>query len=101
MAQQTSVQFEQALSLALRLSPSERLAASFRVGTETDANAQEPAFSTDEVAEMMRVEPISPQEMVAQGLLGVWADQGIEDSAAWVNEQKRPHSVLSFNTLPR
>lgn len=94
MTRQSSDQFQEALTLALQLSPSERLAmieelaASF--GDEAFASDEDDApFTPEEIAELMRVEPLPPAEVVAQGLLGTWADKNIEDGAAWVNEQKR------------
>lgn len=34
-------------------------------------------------------EPLTGAEIVARGLTGGWKDLGIEDSVAWVKEQKR------------
>lgn len=91
-----SSDFEQVLRLALRLSPLERiemierLAASFQ--DEAMLNAPEVTgapFSDEELEQLMRVEPASPEAVVAEGLLGTWADMDISDGASWVNEQKR------------
>jgi hypothetical protein len=38
---------------------------------------------------VIHLEPLSGPEIVERGLLGGWADKGIEDSAAWVEEQRR------------
>jgi len=80
--------FETVLSDALQLSPRERiamieaLAASFKEKIESDDPMTEA-----EILELMQVEPLSPAEIVAQGLTGVWND--IEDGASWVNVQKQ------------
>ena len=97
MAKQISPQFNEALELALQLPPDERiamieeLAASFK--QEFDVSGEladdERPLTSDEIKELMRVEPLPPAEVVAQGLLGTWADMGITDGAEWVNEQKR------------
>lgn len=95
MATQLSPLYEEALALALQLPPAERiaiieeLAASFRESAALDEISGEPALSADEVAYLMQVEPLSPTEIVAEGLLGTWDNQGIADGADWVNEQKR------------
>jgi hypothetical protein len=92
-AKKMSTRFEEILTEALQLSPIERitmierLAASF---TATVRDESQP-LSEQEFEELMHVEPLSPEEIAAQGLLGTWADQGIEDGAEWVNEQKRKH----------
>jgi hypothetical protein len=46
-------------------------------------------LTAEEIAELMRIEPLSPAEIAAEGLLGTWADLNISDGAEWVNEQKR------------
>jgi hypothetical protein len=99
---QHSAQFEEILAQALQLPPAERmaiierLAASFRPlpagegtlpGAETDQ-----ALTEQETADLMRVEPLPPAEVVRQRLTGTWADLGISDGAEWVNEQKRKRS---------
>jgi hypothetical protein len=87
-----SAEFQEVLSLALELSPSERiamieeLAASFRQDPEP---ADEAPLTPEEITAMMRVEPLPPAQVVAQGLLGTWAHLGITDGAEWVNAQKR------------
>lgn len=43
----------------------------------------------EDVADALRVEPRTGAEIVAAGLLGGWADQGIADSTEWVAEQRR------------
>jgi hypothetical protein len=88
-----STQFDDILTQALQLPPDERialierLAASFR--NARPAATPDESFSEEELAELLHVEPLPPAEIVAAGLLGTWADLGIEDGAAWVNEQKR------------
>lgn len=49
--------------------------------------AEEP-LTDEELTEMMHAKRLSPAEAVAQGIIGAWVNLGIEDGAAWVNEQK-------------
>ncbi len=37
----------------------------------------------------LNVEPLTGAEIVKAGLLGGWEDQGIGDSEAWLQEQRR------------
>ena len=46
-------------------------------------------WSDDELAELLTPEPMTGAEIVAAGLTGGWADQGIPDGAAWVEAQRR------------
>jgi len=39
----------------------------------------------------MKIEPMTGKEIVEAGLLGGWEHLGIEDSVAWVEEQRRKH----------
>ncbi len=41
------------------------------------------------ISEYTRPEPLTGAEIVAQGLTGGWEHMGIEDSVAWLEEQKR------------
>jgi hypothetical protein len=43
----------------------------------------------EELAELMRVEPLTGSQIVAAGLTGGWKDANIADGAAWVEEQRR------------
>jgi hypothetical protein len=99
MVKQISPEFHRALSEALKLSPFERmamieeLAASFKdelaTSSELPSEEDRPPFTAEELAELTKVEPLPPAEVVALGLLGTWADMGIEDGAEWVNQQKQ------------
>lgn len=96
MAQTQSSDFEKVLNQALRLTPLERieiierLAASFQRQGAPDSRAGAGVpFSDEELAELMKVEPSSPEDVVAEGLLGTWHYLGINDGAMWVNAQKR------------
>lgn len=42
----------------------------------------------DEILVLLRSEPLTGAEIVARGLTGGWADQGIGDSVVWIEEQK-------------
>ncbi|MBL8163686.1 MAG: hypothetical protein JNJ61_16995 [Anaerolineae bacterium] len=97
MADQERTEFQDVLARALELSPIERmaiieeLAASFKEAWhrgDIDVSDDAP-FSPEEIAELTRVEPLPPAEVVALGLLGTWSHKMIGDGAEWVNEQKR------------
>lgn len=78
--------------MALQLPVPERLAmiADLADSLQPEApNGDVETWTPEELAEMMRVEPLPPKEIIERGLLGTWADQGITDGAEWVNEQKR------------
>ncbi len=94
------IEFEQVVDLALRLSTAEqarlieRLASAMHETLVIDDHAGdqehiEPAWTDEEIAEMMKIEPMTGAEIVAAGLTGTWADLGITDGAEWVNEQRR------------
>ena len=90
-AKKMSTRFEEILTEALELSPLERITLIERLAASFAATVRDQSqpLSEPELAELMRVEPLSPEEIAAQGLLGTWADQGVEDGAEWVNERKR------------
>lgn len=46
-------------------------------------------WDQDELAELLRIEPLSGAEIIAAGLAGGWEDKGITDSSTWVEEQRR------------
>ncbi len=46
-------------------------------------------WTPEEIDKALKVEPMTGAEIVASGLLGGWKDEGIKDSAAWVEEQRR------------
>lgn len=99
MSKQSSTHFQEALTLALQLPPAERiaiieeLAASFRQEVDVPAPDEDQPLTPEEIKALMQVEPLPPAEVVAEGLLGTWADIGITDGAEWVNEQKRKRKV--------
>ena len=49
----------------------------------------EPAWSSEELDQALRTEPMTGAEIVAAGLVGGWEDEGFADGAAWVEEQRR------------
>lgn len=94
--------FNEILDRALQLPPAEqarlveRLAASMRSTLATTAQPPDDLELTEaEQAALLRVEPASPQQIMAEGLLGTWADAGIDDGAAWVNERKAKRKAQS------
>ncbi len=93
MSEKTSPQFYKVLAEALELALSERLAmieelaASVKGQLDNAAASEETSFSPEEIAELTQVDPRTPSQVVAEGLLGTWT--GISDGAEWVNEQKR------------
>lgn len=46
-------------------------------------------WTPEEIDKALKVEPMTGAEIVEAGLLGGWEDEGITDSAAWVEEQRR------------
>lgn len=46
-------------------------------------------WRTEDLASALKVEPLTGAEIVKAGLLGGWEDQGIADSEAWLQEQRR------------
>lgn len=56
--------------------------------TEPEASDDE-TFTDEELADLFTYIPTSGADAIAQGLTGVWEDMGIEDSVAWVEEQRR------------
>lgn len=46
-------------------------------------------WTSDELDRALKTEPLTGAEIVEAGLVGGWADQGITDSAAWVEELRR------------
>jgi len=48
-----------------------------------------PGWTSEELDRVLKVQPMTGAEIVASGLLGGWEDEGIADSAAWVEEQRR------------
>ena len=48
------------------------------------------AFTPEEVAEMLRPgKKLTFDELIEQGILGGWADMGINDSVEWIQAQRR------------
>jgi hypothetical protein len=56
--------------------------------TEEQAWEERP-WTEEEIQEMLTFRPATGAEIVASGAIGGWADQGIEDSVEWVEEQRR------------
>ncbi len=52
------------------------------IPTETD-------WSEEDLARALRTEPLTGAQIVEAGLIGGWADAGITDSTAWVEELRR------------
>ncbi len=48
-----------------------------------------PSWTAEEITKALKVEPMTGAEIVASGLVGGWEDEGITDSAAWMEEQRR------------
>ena len=49
-------------------------------------------WTPEELDELLRpVKPMTGREMSEAGLLGGWGDQGITDSVAWLEAQRRKH----------
>lgn len=51
--------------------------------------APETGWSSEELAQALRIEPMTGAEIVAAGLTGGWEGEGIEDGAEWVDRQRR------------
>ena len=56
-----------------------------------DTKSADDPITQEELDELMRIEPMTGAEIVKAGLLGGWKDEGITDSVAWVEEQRRKH----------
>lgn len=87
--------FDDVLEAALALTTQEQLRLVERVIATVNAQLTAPSqevddqpLSEEELAELLRIEPLTGTEIVARGLLGGWEDMGITDGAEWVNEQK-------------
>ena len=48
----------------------------------------EECLSSEEIKDLMAVEPLSGAKIVEAGLTGGWADQGITDANTWVQERR-------------
>jgi hypothetical protein len=89
----SDVPFDEIVDLALQLSMAEqarlmeRLAAAMHDALTADDQLS--PWTDEEIAEMMKVQPMTGAEIVAAGLTGGWRDLNISDGADWVNEQKR------------
>ena len=49
----------------------------------------EQGWADDDLAALLKPEPMTGQEIVAAGLTGGWKDEGISDGAEWVQEQRQ------------
>jgi hypothetical protein len=54
-----------------------------------EAAAPDEAWTSEEVQALLQIEPSTGAEIVAAGLTGGWAEQGIEDGAEWVAQQRQ------------
>ncbi|MBI5666706.1 MAG: hypothetical protein HZC41_01750 [Chloroflexi bacterium] len=50
---------------------------------------EERPWTDEEIRELTKVAPKTGAEIVAAGHIGGWEDDGITDSVAWVEEQRR------------
>jgi hypothetical protein len=55
----------------------------------TAVSADERPLTDDEIEALMQPNPKSGAEIIALGHTGGWEHKGIEDSVAWVKEQRR------------
>jgi hypothetical protein len=84
------------LKQALRLPPDERiamieaLAASFR---EEVKDTDDTPLTLEEVRALSNVNPLTPEQVIAMGLIGSWSHLGIKDGAEWVNQHKAKRQV--------
>jgi hypothetical protein len=56
-----------------------------RITIETSPTA---GWSAQELAEALKIEPLTGAEMIAAGLTGGWKADGIPDGAEWVERQR-------------
>ncbi len=88
-------ELEELVDRALRLPPEDQAKLVTRIVTamsrlgETEYTEDVEPLTNEEIAEMLRPEPMTGAEIVAAGLTGGWADLGIPDGAEWVQEQRR------------
>lgn len=75
-----SPEYADILQRAMHLSDEERQALRNAL-----AHGQSPLNLSEEI----RQTPLSPTEVIAQGLVGTWSDLEIADSAEWINDQKK------------
>lgn len=96
--------FDEIVDLALQLAPveqlrlMERLAAAVSESLTSNTVAENPRTQA-EIEALIKIEPMTGAEIVAAGLLGGWADEGIQDGAEWVNEQKRKRKELYLSPV--
>ncbi|CAG1771055.1 hypothetical protein BAC2_01445 [uncultured bacterium] len=89
-----AVNFETLVNEALQLSLEDQARLVTRIVTAMSHQHDEmplediEPFTDEEIAEMLRPEPMTGAEIVAAGLTGGWADLGIADGAEWVQEQR-------------
>ena len=56
---------------------------------DTSTSPDDLVLNQEELAELLTPkEPLSGRQIVEAGLLGGWKDLGIEDSVAWVEQQR-------------
>ncbi|MCQ3930640.1 MAG: hypothetical protein DPW16_09275 [Chloroflexi bacterium] len=90
-----AVNFETLVNEALQLSLEDQARLVTRIVTAMSRQDKDvlpediEPLTDEEIAEMLRPEPMTGAEIVAAGLTGGWADMGIADGAEWVQEQRR------------
>lgn len=103
MAQAMRSHYDEVIDAALNLERGDqvrlvqRIVAELGESSHSEATANETLrqeeaeapYTKEEIAEMLRSEPVSGAEIAASDAIGSWADLGITDSEAWLNEQKR------------
>jgi hypothetical protein len=55
----------------------------------TIETAPEAGWAPAELAQALRIEPMTGAEIVAAGIAGGWEGEGIDDSGDWVERQRR------------
>lgn len=78
---------ETLLDEALKLSPQDRLTMIQVLASSLheEQSTAPPTYTNEEIQNFLKIEPLSPEEIIARGLLGGWADLEIQDGAEWVN----------------
>ncbi len=93
MSTQISSAYHKILNDALQLPTSERVAiiAELTVSVQQERmslSEGEIKLSADSLEALLKVEPLSPKEILEKGLLGTWSEQVSLDGADWVNKRK-------------
>ena len=59
---------------------------------EIEMDMESQVWTEEELDDLLRLEPMTGAEIVANGLLGGWEHKGITDPIAWVDERRRKRS---------